>query len=202
MKLNDIRYLRTERLIFDAFAKLLSRKSYEKITVQDIAGEAMINRATFYAHYVDKDALLSGIVNRMITDLSTVIDSTQIATEQAVDVRKAEALLASYYTRIERNSAVAQIIAKSISQDELQLHFSRLLQEKYAAVLQNLQVTESNIAIPTDFVVAYMTSIFTGSLMWWIKSGFSMKAKELAHLVITLVSNGHLTVRGVQIKRD
>ena len=49
MKLTDIRYLRTEKLIFDAFAKLLSEKPYEKITVQDIADEAMINRATFYA---------------------------------------------------------------------------------------------------------------------------------------------------------
>lgn len=52
MKLTDIRYLRTEKLIFDAFAKLLSEKPYEKITVQDIADEAMINRATFYAHYM------------------------------------------------------------------------------------------------------------------------------------------------------
>ena len=43
MKLTDIRYLRTEKLIFDAFAKLLSEKPYEKITVQDIADEAMIN---------------------------------------------------------------------------------------------------------------------------------------------------------------
>ena len=47
MKFTDIRYLRTEKLIFDAFAKLLSENPYEKITVQDIADEAMINRATF-----------------------------------------------------------------------------------------------------------------------------------------------------------
>ena len=35
VKFTDIRYLRTEKLIFDAFAKLLSEKPYEKITVQD-----------------------------------------------------------------------------------------------------------------------------------------------------------------------
>ena len=57
LKFTDIRYLRTEKLIFDAFAKFLSEKPYEKITVQDIADKAMINRATFYAHYADKDEL-------------------------------------------------------------------------------------------------------------------------------------------------
>lgn len=31
MKFTDIRYLRTEKLIFDAFAKLLSEKPYEKL---------------------------------------------------------------------------------------------------------------------------------------------------------------------------
>ena len=31
MKFTDIRYLRTEKLIFDAFVKLLSDKPYEKL---------------------------------------------------------------------------------------------------------------------------------------------------------------------------
>ncbi|VUX16682.1 Uncharacterised protein [Streptococcus pasteurianus] len=36
MKFTDTLHLRTEKLIFDAFAKLLSEKPYEKITVQDL----------------------------------------------------------------------------------------------------------------------------------------------------------------------
>ena len=37
---------------------------------------------------------------------------------------------------------------------------------------------------------------------WWIKSDFSMPAKELARLVLMLISNGHLTVMGVIIDRE
>ena len=47
MKRTDIRYLRTEKMIFDALTDLLSEKPYDKITVQDIRHRAMINRATF-----------------------------------------------------------------------------------------------------------------------------------------------------------
>ena len=65
-----------------------------------------------------------------------------------------------------------------------------------------MNVTESGEQVPTDFIVAYLTSIFTGTLMWWIMSDFSMPAKDLARLVLTLVSNGHLTVMGVIIDRE
>ena len=202
MKFTDIRYLRTEKLIFDSFTKLLSQKEYEKITVQDIADEAMINRATFYAHYADKEALQQGIQQQMLQQMSDMIDAAQIATEDTVMVKKAEQLLTDYYRTLEKNSSLAQIALKSISQEIMQKGFGDLVREKYAHILSRLIVTESGQPVPTDFIVAYLTSIFTGTLSWWIKSGFDMPAKELARLVITLISNGHLTVLGISINRD
>ncbi|EJN93548.1 TetR/AcrR family transcriptional regulator [Streptococcus ratti] len=202
MKFTDIRYLRTEKLIFDAFTKLLSEKPYEKITVQDIAGEAMINRATFYAHYADKDELQQGIQKQLLQELSDMIDAAQVTNGDIVQVRKAENLLTDFYHSLEKNRSIAKIALKSISQEIMQENFGRLLREKYADLLEKLNVTESGESVPTDFIVAYLTSIFTGTLMWWIKSNFDMPAKELARLVITLVSNGHLTVLGVTINRD
>ena len=202
MKFTDIRYLRTEKLIFDAFTKLLSEKPYEKITVQDIADEAMINRATFYAHYADKDELQQGIQKQLLQQLSDMIDAAQVTNGDIVQVRKAEALLANFYHSLEKNRSIAKITLRSISHEIMQENFSRLLREKYADLLEKLNVTESGESVPTDFIVAYLTSIFTGTLLWWIKSNFDMPAKELARLVITLVSNGHLTVLGVTINRD
>lgn len=202
MKFTDIRYLRTEKLIFDAFAKLLSEKPYEKITVQDIADEAMINRATFYSHYADKDQLQDGIKKQLLIQLSDMIDAAQVASGDTFMVRKAENLLTNFYHSLEKNPAIAKIVAKSISQEVMQESFSQLMHDKYADLLAKLNVTESGQPVPTDFIVAYLTSIFTGTLIWWIKSDFSMTAKELARLVITLISNGHLTVMGVIINRD
>ena len=202
MKFTDIRYLRTEKLIFDAFIKLLSQKDYEKITVQDIADGAMINRATFYAHYPDKDTLQQGIQEQLLNQLSDMIDAAQIAIGDTVKVKKAEDLLAKFYHDLEKNPAIAQIAFKSISQEKMQNDFSELLHEKYAHLIAKLNVTESGQSVPTNFIVSYLTSIFTGTLKWWIKSEFDMPSKELARLVIKLISNGHLTVMGVIINRD
>lgn len=54
----DPRVTRTRKLILDAFMSLLAEKDFEGITVQDIAARATVNRATFYAHFVDKYALV------------------------------------------------------------------------------------------------------------------------------------------------
>ena len=37
-------------MILEAFINLVEEKGYEHVTVSDIANQAMINRATFYAH--------------------------------------------------------------------------------------------------------------------------------------------------------
>jgi AcrR family transcriptional regulator len=46
----------------DALKRLLEEKEFDKITIQDIAEAATLNRATFYAHYPDKFALLEELI--------------------------------------------------------------------------------------------------------------------------------------------
>src|SRR5271156_6672667 len=54
----DPRILRSRRMMMDSLVSLLSKKEFEDISVQEIADEATLNRATFYLHYPDKNALL------------------------------------------------------------------------------------------------------------------------------------------------
>jgi AcrR family transcriptional regulator len=58
----DPRVKRTRKLLLDAFLVLMAEKRYEEITIQDIATRATVNRATFYAHYVDKCALVDDFI--------------------------------------------------------------------------------------------------------------------------------------------
>jgi AcrR family transcriptional regulator len=58
----DPRVTRTQKLIREALVSLLAEKSFESVSVQDIAERATVNRATFYAHFIDKFALLEAII--------------------------------------------------------------------------------------------------------------------------------------------
>jgi AcrR family transcriptional regulator len=55
----DPRVKRTRKLLQDALVELLAEKSFDAITVQDIAERSTINRATFYAHFADKYELFA-----------------------------------------------------------------------------------------------------------------------------------------------
>src|SRR5271167_946797 len=57
----DPRILRSRRMLMEALARLLMKKEFEDISVQEIADEATLNRATFYLHYADKNALLQAM---------------------------------------------------------------------------------------------------------------------------------------------
>jgi AcrR family transcriptional regulator len=59
----DPRILRSRRMLMDSLAKLLTKKEFEDISVQEIADEATLNRATFYLHYPDKAALLQAMTD-------------------------------------------------------------------------------------------------------------------------------------------
>jgi len=61
-EVTDPRIRRTRQLLQGALQALLLKKSFEEISVQDIADKATVNRATFYDHYTDKYALLEASV--------------------------------------------------------------------------------------------------------------------------------------------
>ncbi|MFK7803503.1 MAG: TetR/AcrR family transcriptional regulator [Anaerolineae bacterium] len=58
----DPRVIRTRRDLVGSMCTLMREKPFNKISVQDITEEAIINRATFYAHFEDKYALLEYLV--------------------------------------------------------------------------------------------------------------------------------------------
>lgn len=61
----DLRVRRTRQLLEQAFMALMAERSFQSISVQDITSRAMVNRSTFYDHFVDKYALLEQSVTEM-----------------------------------------------------------------------------------------------------------------------------------------
>ena len=57
----DPRILRSRRLLMASLERLLKKKEFEDISVQEITDDATLNRATFYLHYPDKSALLQAM---------------------------------------------------------------------------------------------------------------------------------------------
>lgn len=56
--------------ILDAAGELLPRFGYRKVTIEDIAGRAMIGKGTIYLHWRTKETLFEALLLRESTDLA------------------------------------------------------------------------------------------------------------------------------------
>jgi AcrR family transcriptional regulator len=65
----DPRVLRSRQMLMESLLRLLTRKEFDDISIQEIADEATLNRATFYLHYPDKNALLQAMTAARFRDL-------------------------------------------------------------------------------------------------------------------------------------
>jgi AcrR family transcriptional regulator len=63
------RVARTKAAIEDAFVQLVLERGYDRVAVEDITDRADLARATFYAHYRNKEAVQFSVFSRLTEDL-------------------------------------------------------------------------------------------------------------------------------------
>jgi AcrR family transcriptional regulator len=61
----DLRVRRTRKLLTHALIEGTVEKGFAALTVRDITERAMVNRSTFYRHYLDKYDLLEQHLNEI-----------------------------------------------------------------------------------------------------------------------------------------
>jgi AcrR family transcriptional regulator len=62
------RVLQTRAAIENAFVALVLEHGYDKVTVEEIVAKADLAKATFYAHYENKEALMSAVFSRLVKE--------------------------------------------------------------------------------------------------------------------------------------
>ena len=194
MKKTDLRVKRTNKMIVEAFIHLVEEKGFDQVTVQDIADEAMINRATFYAHYKDKHDLYEKIFDLAIDAFTSVLSPDDLVTGNRLRIKKVEFLMTNIYQNIQKNSKFYLTIMDGTSMEILRKRIADILNEQYAHIFDRLKITENDIEVPMDFIIEY-------TLHWWLTTDSEMTPEHLAKLVIKLVGNGHLTVLGLEIEK-
>lgn len=95
----DPRVTRTRKLLLDAFMSVMAEKSFDEITVQDIATRATVNRATFYAHFVDKYALVDEMIRAGFTQMLQQRTAT-LATSIEEHLRRLLLAVCDYWTAL------------------------------------------------------------------------------------------------------
>lgn len=93
-KKEDLRILKTEKAIKNAFIELRNKKPLEKITVKELCSLALINKSTFYSHYEDIYALSEAMEQETVSSIIGSIDHLKEYTPEKSDAYTRELCLA------------------------------------------------------------------------------------------------------------
>jgi len=180
----DRRIERTRQLLRDALMRLIVEtenedgKSYDAITIQDIADQANVARTTFYLHYKDKDELLFESMREIYDGLLSVVDwglenPTDYMTRMGDPTDFLHVAQHADFYRVmlsEKGSAsflmrVRHYLAESLLEEAL----------KPVVVKMGWQPN-----VPLELLSYSMAGALIGTIKWWLDNQMEMPPEEIA----------------------
>ncbi|HDG8499615.1 TPA: TetR/AcrR family transcriptional regulator [Staphylococcus aureus] len=186
---SDLRVVRTKQNIKKAFIDLLEEKGFDAISIKDITERGMMNRGTFYAHYLDKYDLLDQLKQSLIDKMTEIIDQHIDTVIEALDINTIQ--------QSPQNVSVKMI--EFINQEHRLFHILLVKQGDYAFQMDMKQiiqrVIESNFEVGKrntnfDYISAYITSANIGILQQWLHKGRQESPEIIAQMIATITLNG------------
>lgn len=169
---------KTRAAVFSAFSSLLAKKSYSKITVQEIIDAANIGRTTFYAHFETKDDLLKALCEELFGHIiSSAMDCTHTHGLYSNN-NVPESVFCHLLQHLQENE---NNIPELLSCENSDL-FLRYFKDNLKELLQNQFVNQNrrnNKDIPQDFLVNHITGSFVEMVLWWIKNQMKEPPEKL-----------------------
>lgn len=181
----DRRQKKTRDSIFDAFGELLSRKSFSKITVQEIIDAADVGRTTFYAHFETKEDLLREmcieIFDHVFADTRNADDTYEFPTEaETTDVLVAHIL----YHLSENRRNMLGILKCESSGIFLTIFREYLNRRLVPRIMENRGKKDGAYE---DFLVDFISGSFVNMVRWWVDNDMEQSPTEMAEYYLKAV---------------
>jgi AcrR family transcriptional regulator len=166
----DRRITKSQEAIKKAVTELMSEKSFDDITIQDIADRADVNRGTIYLHYTDKYDLLDKLIEEHINNLRELC---QLASEMTF--QEGNYVWFEYF---EQNYLFFSTMLASKGAPYFRSRFLELVMEEYKAELDTSE--GKNQGLSEDVLLQFFASAIVGAVEWWFKNEMPFPARVMA----------------------
>ena len=172
---DDLRVRRTRKAIQTALMELTVEKGFAAVTISDICERAMINRSTFYRHFLDKYQLLD-----LYLDEVAAITSEQDFVAEKTEQRPANRLsgLVSLLRHIQKFGAFYSVMLGANGDAYFIQGFRKMSEDRFRFLL-TMQPPDPN-APPVELRLNYISCAGIGAITWWLESGQNWTPEEIA----------------------
>jgi len=174
----DRRILKTQESLKAAVIELMAEKSFDNITIQDIADRANVNRGTIYLHYQDKFDLLDKLIEAHLHELGAM-------DEWACELDWNDALV-PYFDYFEKNYLFFSTMLASTGVPSS--FRSRLLASFMKGFKGEIdRESGKNTDLDEDIILQYAGTAYVGIIEWWIRNEMPYPPQAMAKQIGTLL---------------
>jgi len=173
----DRRILKSQEAMKRAVIELMTEKSFDEITIQDIADRANINRGTIYLHYQDKFDLLDKLIESHINELREM-------GEWACRLDWSSALL-PFFEYFEKNYVFFSTMLASKGAPSFRKRLLDYITEGFQGEID--RESGKNKDLSEYVMLQYAGTAYVGVIEWWIRNDMPYPPEEMAKQVGTLL---------------
>jgi len=174
----DRRQRKTREAIFLAFAGLLSKKDFNRITVGEIIEAADVGRATFYSHFETKDYLLEEFCKELFCHIFDAESEAENNHKHIFECDGEEFVFTHLFKHLQKNDNNILALLSSQNNDLFLKYFKSNLEvliEKHMELFKSHKAKE----VPISFWKNHIVSTFVETIKWWIDNGMKESAEEI-----------------------
>lgn len=175
--MSDARTERSRARLRQAFIALFVERSYDEISIADVAKRAGVGRSTLYEHYRGKDSLLLDTVRYPFQGLAAAIDGTQ-----------GRAALLATLMHFWDNRAKAAMLRRESSRRALARVLAGLIEARLAA--------RDGAAPAQRAAAAFAAEVALGTVMAWTAGDLPLTAVQLADALAALMPQACIAPAG------
>ena len=186
MKKQPEKTAQTKQSMIDAFWVIAKKRGLNNVTISEITKYADLNRGTFYVYFADMRDLLQQAENEIIQDLRSKV-SALFTEDNLADFRSVSSKVIEVFGGYD--DKLFLLLGK-----EGDPQFLDHVRKEAATVFNSvLKLKEENPY--QDYIIAYVTSAFTGLLQFWHETGKEISLAELSGLAHGMTLHGMLGLK-------
>lgn len=193
-KRRDRRVERTQQLIRGALLSLIRERGFEALTVQEIIDRANVGRATFYAHFENKDDLLvSGF-----DDLRASLKASQrdaLSRGRTIEDR-VFGFSHEVFAHTNEYREVFRAMVGKRSGAVVQRLLHKLVGDLVREDVKATMITSEKTAVPPEALVQFIAGALFGLVMWWLGGKMRLSVTEVNALFRRLAIPALRAARG------
>lgn len=182
----DRRQKKTREAIFEAFTELLSEKSYEHISVQDIIDAADIGRTTFYSHFETKEYLLRDLCEELFGHIIGTAMGLPHGQYHYTCGSSTDSVFLHLLRHLQENDRNILELLNSQNNEIFLRYFKSGLKKLIVTQYAHRGLLKHSV-LPEDYLVNHISSSFVDAVVWWLARGMKESPEQLAEYFLATV---------------